>query len=261
VRLGGGTPRLVECSAAQGFRMRPEQLEAALAGGKAKAVVINSPSNPTGAMYSRDELRALGDVLACHPRVWVISDEIYDRVVLGAKPFTSFLAACPELADRTVTVNGLSKSASMTGWRLGWAVAPADCAQAIITLQGQTTSGISALTQWAGVAVLDRPEAEYAAEAAVYRRRRDLMLKILGKAGKLELTTPEGAFYAFVGVGGYLREREDSIAFAERLLAEAKVATVPGAFFGSPHHLRLSFATDDREIQEGCERLVRHLEG
>jgi aspartate aminotransferase len=268
VKLAGGIPKFVHAPFSQGFKITPQQLKQAVSGShRIKIVVFNSPSNPTGAMYSRAEFAALGKVLLETPGaqgIWVVSDEIYDRIVYNDKgdlPFTSFLEAVPELRDRAVTVNGMSKSAAMTGWRIGWTVAPAALTQGLNTLQGQSTSGICALSQWASVAALGLPESDFAEQVRTYHRRRDLLLEILGKAGKMELFTAQGAFYAFVGVGRYLKSGEDSMGFTERLLEGAKVATVPGTPFGEPEWIRLSYATDERSLREGAERIVKFLEG
>lgn len=263
VKLAGGVPKYIAAPLSQGFKIKPSQLKGAL-GPRVKALVLNSPSNPTGAMYSRDEFAELGEVLRTTPTgepVWVISDEIYDRIILGDMPFCSFLDACPELRSQAVTVNGMSKSAAMTGWRIGWSVAPSELTQGMITLQGQSTSNICALAQWASLAALSLPEADFRSQVESYRRRRDLCLDILKKAGKIELFVPEGAFYLFVGVGKYLREDEDSAAFAIRLLEGAQVAVVPGTPFGEPSFLRLSFASDERSLQEGCSRILKFLGG
>jgi len=261
-KLCGGAPRFIETSVSQGFKITPEQLRKSLTP-KTRLLILNSPSNPTGAMYSRKEYEAIGKVLLearqC-PDLWVLSDEIYDRICFGEVPFASFLDCAPALRDRTITVNGMSKSAAMTGWRIGWSVAPAELTQGMITLQGQSTSGINALAQWASVAALKLPEEKFAHQIAEYRRRRDLVLDILKKAAKIELFTPQGAFYVFCGVGAYLREGEDSLGFAQRLLEDAQVAAVPGTPFGAPEFLRLSFATDEQTLREGCERIVRFLD-
>jgi aspartate aminotransferase len=256
VRIAGGTPRIVDCPRAAGFKMTPAQLEAALTP-RTKAVIFNSPSNPTGAMYSRAEYAALGKVLERFPAVWAVSDEIYDRIVFGKDGFCSFLDAAPQLRDRTVTVNGMSKSAAMTGWRVGWSVAGPEITQAMNTIQGQSTSGINALAQWASVAALKLPELDFRSQVTSFRRRRDLTLEILAKAPKLEVSAPEGAFYAFVGVGRLPAPLSDSFVFAERLLKEAQVAVVPGAPFGDAASFRLSFATDEKSLREGCERIAR----
>jgi aspartate aminotransferase len=258
VRIAGATPRFIETTFSQNFKITPDQLRSALkaSGGRARILIMNSPSNPTGAVYSRAELKALGEVLKSTPEardLWVVSDEIYDRIVFTDEPFVSFLSAVPEWAHQTVTVNGMSKSAAMTGWRVGWTVAPKELTQALITLQGQCTSGINAPAQWASVAGLKIPEAEFASQVQSFRSRRDLCLDILKKAGKIEVFAPGGAFYLFVGVG------EDSVSFAERLLEKAKVAVVPGTPFGAPNYIRLSYATDERSLKDGCERIVKFL--
>ncbi len=259
VKIAGGVPKFIHGGFSQGFKITPDQLRAALAGSRrARMLVFNSPSNPTGAMYSREEYAALGEVLLKTPgaeNVWILSDEIYDRIVFGRVPFCSFLESCPGLRDRLVTVNGMSKSGAMTGWRVGWSVAPEGLTQGLITLQGQSTSGINALAQWASVATLALPEENFAGQVATYRRRRDLALEILGKSRRIEPFTPDGAFYVFAGV-----EERDSMAFAERLLAEARVAVVPGTPFGEPGFVRLSVATDDRSLEQGCRRIVDYVE-
>lgn len=263
--LVGAVPRFIQAPASQGFKITPEQLRNALSAhaAKIKIVVFNSPSNPTGAMYSSEEFKALGKVLLETPgaeKIWIISDEIYDRILLGSTPFCSFLEAVPELAHRTITINGVSKSAAMTGWRIGWSVAPESATQAMITIQGQSTSGINALAQWASLAALKIPESHFAEQVKTYQRRRTLVLENLKKARKIELINPEGAFYVFFGVTSYLRSGEDSIGFAQRLLEEAKVALVPGTPFGEPGFLRLSFATDEKSLQEGCDRILHFLQ-
>lgn len=261
-KIAGGIPKFIHASYQQSFKITPDQLKAAI-GPKVKVLMLNSPSNPTGAMYSRAELAALGRVLLETPGadgIWVITDEIYDRIVFGEVPFTSFLDAAPELRNRTITVNGMSKSYAMTGWRIGWSVAPQMATQAMITLQGQSTSGINSLAQWASLAALKLPESTFQHQVESFRKRRDLTLDNLKKASKIEIFTPEGAFYAFVGIRKYLKPGEDSIAFAERLLEKAKVAVVPGTPFGDPEFVRISFATDERSLQEGCRRIVDYLE-
>jgi aspartate aminotransferase len=262
VKIGEGKPRCIQTSFEHGFKITPNQLASAITP-KTKILVLNSPSNPTGMMYSREEFRKLAEVLLRPEaqQVWVISDEIYDRITFGEVPFTSFLDCAPELRDRCVTVNGMSKSVSMTGWRIGWSVAPQSLTPALITLQGQSTSGINALAQWASLAALKLPDSYFDAQTKNYLRRRNLALEILKKPRKIEVLTPDGAFYIFLGVREYLQPGEDSMGFAERLLEVGKVAVVPGTPFGERNFVRLSFATDDRSLQEGCERIVRFLEG
>jgi len=264
VKLAGGIPKFIPTQYENRFKLTPAQLRSAVMGSKGapKLLILNSPSNPTGSMYSREEFQELGRVLESLPAAhstWVMSDEIYDRIALGALPFCSFLEACPGLRERTVTVNGLSKSAAMTGWRVGWSVAPAWLTDGMVTLQGQSTSNINALAQAAAVAALKLPEADFAGQVSSFSRRRDLALEILRKAGKIKVFAPDGAFYLFVGVGAFLKAGEDSMGFAERLLEGAQVAVVPGTPFGEPEFIRLSFATDEASLQEGCRRIVEFL--
>jgi len=262
VKLAGGIPKFISAPHAHGFKITPEQLRSAI-GPKVKVLVLNSPSNPTGGMYSREEYAALGEVLLKTPgaeNIWVISDEIYDRIVLGNIPFCSFLEAVPALKDRTVTVNGLSKSAAMTGWRVGWSVAPQLLTQAMITLQGQSTSNINALAQYASLAALKLPESDFEWQVKSYRKRRDRCLEILGKTDRIHVFAPEGAFYIFLGIGKSLKPGEDSFGFAERLLEKSQVAVVPGTPFGEPEYVRISFSIDERALEEGCKRIVSFVE-
>lgn len=260
VKIAAGTPKIVDASFDQGFKITPDQLKASITS-KTKAVIFNSPSNPTGAVYSREEYVAIGKVLDQHPNIWIISDEIYDRIMMDGRQFCSFLSACPQLQAQTITVNGMSKSYAMTGWRIGWSVAGQEVTQAMGTLQGQSTSGINALAQYASISALQIPNQEFDDQVAQYQKRRDLLLEILGKSGKIKVSIPHGAFYAFVGVGAALQQGEDSVGFAERLLERAKVAVVPGTPFGAPDFVRLSFALDERSLQEGCRRFVEFMEG
>jgi aspartate aminotransferase len=260
-KIAGGIPKFISTSLNQGFKIKPHQLQAAL-GPKVKLLILNSPNNPTGAIYTRNEYAALADVLLKHPEgkhVWVISDEIYDRIILDKIPSCSFLEAAPALYERTITVNSMSKSAAMTGWRVGWSVASEWVTQRMITLQGQSTSGVNSLAQCASLAVLKLPESNFFSQIEIYKKRKELILEILQKVSNLKIVIPHGAFYVFVGIEKYLRAGEDAITFAQRLLEEAKVAVVPGTPFGEPKFVRLSFATDEQFIREGCERIVRYL--
>lgn len=262
-KLCGALPVILPTKREDDYLLSPEALARAITT-RTKILVLNSPSNPTGATYSREQFRALGEVLlSAHANqgIWVVSDEIYDRITFGEPGFTSFLEAVPELRDSAVTVNGMSKSAAMTGWRLGWSVAIPPLTASILTLQGQSTSGVNAPTQWASLAFLREPAEKFAEWKSAYERRRKLMLEILTRSGKLEVFPPKGAFYAFVGVEKAKRLGEDSMTFCERLLQEARVAAVPGGVFGEDGSIRISFATDDATLAEGCERLVRFAEG
>ncbi len=263
VKLCGGVPVVLQTSLADGFKLKPETLRSALTA-KTKAFMVNSPCNPTGLVYSKSELAELAAVLRSHSRsVWVISDEIYDRLTYGSTPFCSFLEAAPELAEQTVTVNGLSKATAMTGWRVGWSVSNKVLAQAVSTLQGQLTSNINSVAQWASLAAFSLPESYFATQLESYRKRRDLVWKLLEKARHsrtIEVMAPQGAFYALLGVQACLGEGENEGELAERMLNECRVAVVPGTPFGAPGWIRMSFATDERTLTEGCSRLVGFLE-
>jgi aspartate aminotransferase len=261
VKLCGGRPITLLCPFEKGFKLSAEQLDRAISD-RTRVLILNSPSNPSGVTYTEEEFKALGEVIRKHPKgkeILVISDEIYDRILYTGKPFVSFLAANPDLFEQTVTVNGLSKSAAMTGWRVGWTVAPKWITDGILTIQGQSTSGINALAQYAGLAAMQLPEESFAPQVASFHKRRDLALETLEKATKLKIVRPEGAFYIFIGVEDYYLADEESGAFAERLLKDARVAVVPGTPFGAPGFLRLSFATDEASLKEGCERIVKFL--
>ena len=258
VKLCGGVPKIIPTKFENDFKLTPHELKNSLTE-KTKILVLNSPSNPTGAVYSRQEFVELEKILAQFPGVWIFSDEIYDRFCFTDEGFISFLHACPLLRDRTVTINGMSKSAAMTGWRVGWTVAEKGVTQAMMTIQGQSTSGINTLAQWGSVAALKLPESTFQYQVESFLKRRNLGVEILKKAGKIRFRVPEGAFYFFLGIGSYLREGEDSIGFSERLLKEANLAVVPGAPFGASDSIRLSFALEEHLLEEGCLRLLRYL--
>jgi aspartate aminotransferase len=260
-KIVGGIPVVIPSATdSQGRAYRPDwsQLEKAIRSARAKVLILNSPSNPTGAVLSREELRRIGEILLSIPaekRPIVISDEIYDKIVYAPAAFTSFLAAVPELQEQVITVNGLSKSAAMTGWRIGWTVAAPDLTDAIARIQGQATSGINSLAQAAAVAALALPDSAFSVQMDAYTRRRLLVLDILSRSRTLEGSAPDGAFYVFVRCQKALRPGEHASDFAEECLTQAQVAVVPCESFG------LSFATDEAVLKEGCERLVRFADG
>jgi aspartate aminotransferase len=260
VKLAEGVPVIISECIDKDFKVTVAQLRKAVTP-RTKVLILNSPSNPTGATYTRADFVAIGKFIAEEaPHVWVLSDEIYDRILFGTEPFVSFLDAAPQLRNRAVTVNGLSKSAAMTGWRVGWTVAPSELTQAILTLQGQSTSGINSLAQYAGIAALDLSEDKFAEMVAAFVRRRRMALEILAKAEKLKVVPPEGAFYVFLGVAAFLKAGEDSMHLSETLIREAKVAVVPGTPFGAPQWVRMSIAMDDDTLRKGCERLVKFFD-
>lgn len=261
VKLSGGIPVILSCTIENGFKCDGTLLKEAITD-KTRVLILNSPSNPSGITYSLEEFKALGEVIRSHPRgkeILIISDEIYDRILYTGKPFVSFLAANPDLYQQTVTVNGLSKSAAMTGYRVGWSVGPKWITDGILTLQGQSTSGINAPTQYASLAALQLSEESFKPQVESFLKRRDCALSILSEAPKLKIVKPEGAFYILLGMQAYFAQGEESGAFAERLLKDGNVALVPGTPFGAEGYLRMSFATDELTLKEGCERIVRYL--
>jgi aspartate aminotransferase len=262
VKVAEGDVRILNTSLKSGYKFGAQELSALITA-RTKVVILNSPSNPTGAVYSSAELRSIGEVILRIPeseRPWILSDEIYDEIVYSSEGFVSFLAANPELKDCVITVNGLSKSGAMTGWRVGWSVAGLEVTDAMLRLQGQSTSGINSVAQWASLAALKVSRSEFAKDLEIYRKKRDLALAILRQSGKMEVCVPEGAFYVFADVSRALGANEDASSLAERLLHEAGVAVVPGGPFGAPNAIRLSFATDEKTIQDGCQKLVEALE-
>ncbi|WP_025323147.1 pyridoxal phosphate-dependent aminotransferase [Deferrisoma camini] len=260
VRLAGGSPVVIPTREADGFRMQPEALEAALTP-RTRAVVINSPSNPTGALYRAEHLEALADVIRGRDLV-VVSDDIYHRLVYGDERFVSILEVAPDLRDRTVIVNGVSKTYAMTGWRIGYAAGPAEVIRAMEALQSQSTSNPTSFAQKGAVAALIGDQACVEEMRRAFARRRDLIVEALNRIPGVTCRRPEGAFYVFPNVSGLFGRRwgdrgigapADLAAF---LLDEARVAVVPGEAFGSSEHLRMSYATSEDAIREGVGRFA-----
>ncbi len=256
VRMVGATPIIVETTEADGFRLRPEALEAAITP-RTKAVILCTPSNPTGAAYSRAALEALLEVLRKHD-VFVIVDEIYADLVYDGFEHVSLAKLAPDLASRLIIVDGVSKTYAMTGWRIGWTIAPKPVADAILTVQGQATTNPSAISQVAAAAALRGPRDTVLAMRDAFARRRDLMVEALNAVPGIKCRTPEGAFYAFADVRGLYGLKEGSgkpLAndedVATWLLEEVRVVTVAGTPFGAPGYLRLSYACADADITAG----------
>ena len=259
VKAAAGTSVFIQSLAANEYQISASDLESAITR-KTKLFILNSPSNPTGALYSKSALQALGQVLERHPHVWILSDEIYDCVEFETGTWCSFLEANPSLRERTVTVNGLSKSGAMTGWRVGWSVTPDSLTPALIALQGHSTSGICSISQAAAVASLKLPSTDFEPHRKQYLHKRNLALEVLRKSAKIEVVEPKGAFYLFVDLRKVLKENQDANGFAEKALHEIQVAVVSGVDFGAPSCIRLSFATDEKTIVTACERLVQFVE-
>ncbi|QYX55570.1 pyridoxal phosphate-dependent aminotransferase [Roseovarius sp. SCSIO 43702] len=259
VRMSGGTPVLVECPMEAGFRLTPEQLEAAITP-RTKWLMLNAPSNPSGAVYDEDQIRALAEVLERHPHVWIMADEIYEH--LSFVPFTSFREAAPELEGRTLIVNGVSKAYSMTGWRIGWGIGPAPLIKAMTAVQGQVTSGASSISQAAAVAALTGDQSLLAERCKVMKARRDKVVAGLDALSGIRCPVPDGAFYAFPNIeeamaaGGFKSDAE----FCRALLEREALALVPGRAFGLPGHVRLSFAYAEASLDEGIARMGRFVE-
>ncbi len=261
VRLAGGEPVFIHTKAESHFRIRPEQLAAALTPAT-RLLILNSPSNPTGSAYSVDELRAFGEVLADHHRVVVLADEIYEHIYWGESPLVSFGAACTDLFDRTVTINGMSKGYAMSGWRIGYAAGPAALIRGMSVIQGQSTTSASSISQAAATAALNADKSLIAPLNAAFRRRHDNVHAALAGIDGLVCPPGDGAFYLFPNIEKILARRglADDIAFCEALLDEQGVALVPGTAFGSPGHIRISFAAPDATLDEAVSRLKQFCE-
>lgn len=259
VVLAGGTPVIVDTLEKEGFKMKPQQLQAAITE-RTKAVVINSPSNPTGAAYSPEELKSLAAVLL-DKEIFVICDDIYEKIIYANFPFENIATVEPKIKDRTIVVNGVSKAYAMTGWRIGYAAGPEQLIAAIIKIQSQNTSNPASISQKAAVEALKGDQDVVGKMVAEFRQRRDAIVKLLNEIEGVRCLLPEGAFYVFPNVSGIYgrsfqgKKITDSTELINYLLDEANVATVPGAAFGNDNHIRLSYATSLKNIEEGLKRI------
>ncbi|MFZ1864355.1 MAG: pyridoxal phosphate-dependent aminotransferase [Polyangiales bacterium] len=259
VRVVGANPVIVETSEEDGFRMTPESLRAAITP-KTKALILCSPSNPTGAAYTGDQLAALGEVAAEHD-FWIIVDEIYGQLVYGGFDQKSIAEVAPELRDRIIIVDGVSKTFAMTGWRIGWMLGPAYVAAACDKIQGQATTNPAAVAQYAAIAALQGPWEPMEEMRRAFEARRDLIVAGLNDIEGITCRLPEGAFYAFANVQGLVgkqgggKKLENDLDVAGYLLEEARCAVVPGTAFGAPGFVRISYATGNDTIREGLKRI------
>jgi len=261
VLLADGLPVTPICPASQGYKLTPRQLEAAITP-KTRLMLINSPCNPTGAAYTRAEWRALADVLLQHPRVLVGTDDMYEKIWWGPEPFASLLTVAPELYDRVVTINGVSKSYAMTGWRLGYCGGPKEIVNAMSTIQGQSTSNACSITQKAALAALNGDQKPVEAMNVEFKRRHDWFIAALNRLPGISALPCAGAFYAWADCSAAMAAfgiRDDN-AFAEMLINDAGVAVVPGSGFGAPGHFRASFATSMAVLEKSIERMQKVLE-
>jgi aspartate aminotransferase len=267
VSLADGTPVFVPCGQNNGFKLRAEDLEAAITP-KTKWFLLNSPCNPTGAAYSAEDLRPICDVLLRHPDVWILTDDMYDKLVYDGFEPATVVQVEPRLRERTITMNGCSKAYAMTGWRIGFAGAPRQMIKAMDKLQSQSTSNTSSVSQAAAVEALTGPQGFIGEMAAVYKHRRDMVVAMLNEAPGLHCHSPEGAFYVFPSVHGCIGKTSrggkaitDDESFVLALLEEEGVAAVHGAAFMYPGHFRISYATDTESLREACTRIQRFCQG
>ncbi len=267
VLLGGGTPVPVKAGIENDFKITPEQLEAAITP-RTKWLIFNSPANPTGAGYSRAELKALTDVLMRHAHVWVMSDDIYEHLVFDDFVFCTPVEVEPELFARTLTCNGVSKAYAMTGWRIGYAGGPAPLIAAMRTVQSQITSNPCSVSQWAAVEALNGPQGFLAENRVIFQRRRDSVVSMLNQAPGINCARPQGAFYVYPSIAGCVGKTSAAGAlitndesFATALLAECGVAMVFGAAFGLSPYFRVSYAARDEALEEACKRIQRFCAG
>ena len=261
--VADGTPVVVTCGIESGFKLTPGQLEAVITP-RTKWLLINSPGNPSGAIYSRGELLALSEVLRRHPQVWVLSDDIYEHLRFDGVEFCTMAQVAPDLAERTLTVNGVSKAYAMTGFRLGYAAGPRPLINAMVKMQSQSTAGVNSLSQWAAVEALEGPQEFIAERAAAFQERRDRLLEILQAVPGITCDRPEGAFYLFPRIEGLLgkttpsgqvlRSEQDFVIY---LLEHAGVAVVQGEAYGLSPHIRVSIAYALDSVIEGGHRIAR----
>lgn len=261
--LAGGVPVAIEAGADAGFKLTPEQLDAAITD-KTKWLIFNSPSNPTGAAYTAEEIKGLTDVLLKHPNVWVLADDIYEHLTYGDFEFKSLVAVEPKLKDRTLTMNGVAKAYAMTGWRIGFAGGPVELISAMRKVQSQSTSNPCSISQWASVEALNGPQDFLSERSDAFEKRRDLVVKLLNQAEGIFCPVPEGAFYVYPSIEGcigkttkggtVIKTDED---FVTALLSEEGVAAVHGAAFGLSPYFRASYATSTEALQEACNRIIR----
>ena len=263
VRLADGEPVIIKAGLEQRFKISPEQLQAAITP-KTRLVVINSPSNPTGVAYSRDELRALAEVLLQHPQVLVATDDMYEHILWSDEPFSNILNVCEELYPRAIVLNGVSKAYAMTGWRIGYAGGPKQLIQAMKKVQSQSTSNPASISQAAAQEALDGDQSCIAPMLKAFKARHDFVVQALNGIPGVRCTQADGTFYTFPDVSAVIKRLDgvnDDVELAEYLLREAGVALVPGSAFGAPGYVRLSFATSMELLEEALRRLKRVLAG
>jgi aspartate aminotransferase len=263
VLLAGGDPVFVTGVETDGFKLRPEVLEAAITP-RTKWLILNSPSNPTGAAYTRVELEALAQVLRRHPHVWILTDDMYEHLTYGGFEYTTIAQVAPDLYDRTLTVNGVSKAYAMTGWRIGYAGGPKPLIDLMRKVASQTTSNPASISQWAAVEALNGPQDFLPERGAAFERRRDLVVSMLNQATGIRCPSPEGAFYVYPSIEGLIGKTapdgtvvDSDETFATALLEAEGVSVVHGAAFGLSPYFRISYATSEDVLEDACARIQR----
>ena len=257
VRLAGGQPVIIKTTIDQGFKINKAQLLGAITD-NTRMIILNSPSNPTGACYSPDELGIIADVLLEYPEILIASDDIYEHILWGQKSFTSILNMCPELYDRTLVFNGVSKAYSMTGWRIGYVGGPEILVNAMKNIQSQSTSNPTSIAQVAATAALQGDQSYIKKSTKVFKQRHDYLHRELSKIEGVRCPASQGTFYIFPNMEDIIERMDginDDVQFAEFLLEKAKIAIVPGSAFGAPGCIRISFATSMENLEEGIKRL------
>jgi len=260
VLLADGEPVIVHASQEQGFKMTPGQLETAITE-RTRLVILNSPSNPTGVAYTREEWAALGEVLRQHPRVVIATDDMYEKILWAPEPFSNIAMVCPDLAPRTVVMNGVSKAYAMTGWRIGYAAGPKDLIKAMTAVQSQSTSGACSVAQVAAQAAIEGDQSCIAPMLEAFRARHDYVVDALNALPGVRCLPSQGAFYGFPDMKDAIARLglADDVALAEHLLDKAGVAVVPGSAFGAPGHVRLSYATSMAALEAAMARIADTL--
>ncbi|MBE9605339.1 pyridoxal phosphate-dependent aminotransferase [Acetobacteraceae bacterium H6797] len=260
-KLAGGVPKFVNCPQNNGFKLRAEDLDAAITP-KTKWLILNFPNNPSGAACSREEMKALAEVMLKHPHVWILTDDMYEHMVYDGFEFCTIAEVEPRLKDRVLTVNGASKTYAMTGFRVGFCGGPKQLIKAMVNMQGQLTSGINGMAQAAVAAALDGPQDLVKERAEIYRQRRDIVVEALKSCPGVQCHKPEGAFYVYPNIAGCLGKTtpggvkiETDADFALALLSEKHVATVQGSAYGMSPYIRISYATGTEDLKEACRRI------
>ncbi|PTQ89211.1 pyridoxal phosphate-dependent aminotransferase [Agitococcus lubricus] len=262
VLIADATPVCIECPQSQNYKITPAQLEAAITP-KTKLLVLNSPSNPTGMVYSKDELLAIADVLRKHPHVWVATDDMYEHIIWTKEPFVNIVTVAPDLYDRALVLNGVSKAYAMTGWRIGYAAGPAKVIGAMKNVQSQSTSNPTSVSQVAAQAALDGDQDVLKPMVAAFKERHDYVVSALNQIAGVSCSPADGAFYAFANVEGAIAKMglKNDLEFSEVLLNTVGVAVVPGSAFGLDGHMRISYATSLKVLEDAIGRIKKAIEG